>query len=529
MRAYSSAHSGDEPIHRRQSHSALGSANMTTEIVNPAGTGRKFLIAALATMLMIAAAWSAYAPVLDRDYLFADDYPQFARRLGMEPCTQMGRPLLGVAFRLLPEKSTSLAYYRGLRAFSIAGSLLLLGTLYAAVLRRMLPPAAAFVAAVGGLSLPAFQVCASWSTAYPLPWACLLGLASGIVVRTVFERQSDGFRRAFALAGALLLELIALAVYQPCAMCYWLVLLPLVCNADFVRCQAHRRTTYRIAVCGFAALVVYFALFKLSAYLGLFTPLPRAALETDLIGKLAWFVRKPIIRCLAVWGLYEWRNIGVAIATTVSIVAVVSYLRRLTETTGGAASVRLRIWQAGAVVGLVLLAYLPVLLVAEDWASYRSMIALSTTVYVLITAAAWRAIVALPERFRRVAVMAALIAPLVALGAARENVTANVADLNRREFDHLLVALQTPAGAEAREIRVVMSPFSRGRDFPCRTDEFGVLCASRPAWAAAMARTALRVLGRSEDIAISTAEPGAASPTGKQVLVVNMNDLKWVR
>jgi hypothetical protein len=74
-----------------------------------------------------------------------------------------------------------------------------------------------------------------------------------------------------------------------------------------------------------------------------------------------------------------------------------------------------------------------------------------------------------------------------------------------------------------------MSPFSRGSDFPCRSDEFGVLCASRPAWATAMVRTGLRVLGRTEDIAITTAEPGSAPVPRKQVLVVNMNDLKWVR
>jgi len=170
-----------------------------------------------------------------------------------------------------------------------------------------------------------------------------------------------------------------------------------------------------------------------------------------------------------------------------------------------------------------------VLLVAEDWASYRSMIALSTTVYVLVVCAAQALVDALPEGARRLAGVAACSIPLVGLAAARDNVTANVADLNRREFGHLLSALQSPKAAEACEIHVVMSPFSRGKEFPCRSDEFGVLCASRPAWTAAMVRTGLRVLGRSEEIAITTAEPGAAAGERPQVLVVNMNDLQWVR
>jgi hypothetical protein len=506
--------------------------------------GSRFLAAAALAITLLIAAATAFQPVLDRDYLFADDYPQFAHRLGMEPCAQMGRPLLGISFWLLPEESTSLAYYRGLRAFSIVGCLLFVSALYAAVLRRMLPTAAAIVAAVGCLALPTFQVCASWSTAYPLPWACLLSISAGVVVRNVFERENLGIYGILALAAACMLELAALATYQPCAMCFWLVLLPVVCDARFLHDSARRRTAYCTAACGFIALVAYFVLFKLSAYTGLFTPLPRASLETDILGKLSWFVSKPLVRCLATWGLYENRNLGVAAAAACIAVALVGYVRRVAgarksgrsdataldpERAPPAPSALLRTWQAAVVVGLVLLAYLPVLLVAEDWASYRSMIALSTTVYVLVALAVYQALGAVPQRFRRQAAVAVCLAPLVALGAARENVTANVADLNRREFGHILAALQTAEAAEAREIHVVMSPFSRGREFPCRSDEFGVLCASRPAWTAAMVRTGLRTLGRSEEVAITTAEPGPVAPAGKQVLVVNMNDLHWVR
>ena len=502
---------------------------MTTATNNESTAAARRLTAACLAILLLAAAWAAYGPVLDRDYLFADDYPQFAHRLGMEPCAQMGRPLLGVTFWLLPEESRSLAYYRALRAFSIVGSLLFIGALYGTVLRRMMPRGAAVATAIGCLSLPTFQVCASWSTAYPLPWAGLVSLGAGAWVRAVFEGEVRGLRRVFTLAAALVFQLAALGTYQPCAMCYWLVLLPIVCDTEFVRSAARRRAAYAIAAGGLVALVVYFGLFKLSAYTGLFTPLPRAALETDIFGKLSWFVSKPLVRCLAVWGLYEWGNLGVAATLVIVGFAAVGYYRRLTSRADEAPSVGLRVWQATTVAGLILLAYLPVLFVAEDWASYRSMFALSTTVYVLVATAVWRVVDAVPERFHRVAVVAAATAPLIALGAARGNVTANVAELNRREFAHVLAALQMPEGAEAREIHVVMSPFSRGRDFPCRTDEFGVLCASRPAWAAAMVRTGLRVLGRSEEVAITTAEPGGTAAPRRQVLVVNMNDLKWVR
>jgi hypothetical protein len=157
------------------------------------------------------------------------------------------------------------------------------------------------------------------------------------------------------------------------------------------------------------------------------------------------------------------------------------------------------------------------------------MIALSTTVYVLVALAAYRVLTAAPERIRRLAPVAVCAVLAAALASARANVTANVAELNRAEFGHVLASLELADPKEIREIHVVMSPFSRGRDFPCRSDEFGVLCASRPAWATAMVRTALRVLGRSEDVAITTSEPGGAPAPQKQVLVVNMNDLKWVR
>jgi len=491
--------------------------------------GPRFLAPWCLAIGLVVAAWVAYQPVLDRDYLFADDYPQFARRLGMEPCAQMGRPLLGVTFWLLPEESTSFAYFRGLRAFSIAGFLLFIAALYTTVLRRMLPAPAALVAALGCLTLPTFQVCAAWSTTYPLPWACLLSLAAGGMVRGVFERENIGIRGIGRLAAALMLELAALATYQPCAMCFWLVLLPVVCDIRFLRAPARRSTAYRTAACGFIALATYFVLFKLSAYTGLFTPLPRASFETDVVGKFAWFVSKPLVRSLAVWGVYEWRNVGVAAAAAFIAMALVGYHRRVAGSSDSAPSATLRVWQATIVVGLVLLAYLPVLLVAEDWASYRSMIALSTTVYILVALAIYQVLGVVPERYRRVAAIAACLAPLVALGAARENVAANVADLNRREFSHVLAALQTDEAAQARQIHVVMSPFSRGRDFPCRSDEFGVLCASRSAWAAAMVRTGLRILGRSEDLAITTAEPGTVATARKQVLVVNMNDLRWVR
>lgn len=475
--------------------------------------------------LLLVAGFVVYAPALLNEYLFADDYPQFCERQDWRTHMPYGRPLLGALFLLIPDTPRDLASFLLLRVFSSLSAATFVWLLWQTVLRRFLPERAALPATLGCLALPTFHFCIGASTAYPIVLAACASLGAGALAVFVLCYAANSTTRVttVGLAVAALLELACLATYQPAAMCYWLALTPVAMDARFLSDVGFRKRATGAFAVGAAAIAIYFGVFKLAATLHWIESPVRAGLTTDVVGKLAWFIEKPLLRALSLWGLYEWRYVVACGAVCVLVFGARAVVNRRGE--AGYPSVARLL----TLSSLLMLCYAPVLATAESWPSYRSLVALSVFVYVLTLAAVHRVYLRSSAASRSVLAGGGCLTIVAALISANRNVADNLVAVQRAELGFLLASLERPRDSSPpRAVHVVLSPFDRGADFPCRSDEFGVRSASRPRWATDMTRCAQRLLGLHET-PVTTSAPGVPAPLDDDVLVVDMNRIQWVR
>jgi hypothetical protein len=130
---------------------------------------------------------------------------------------------------------------------------------------------------------------------------------------------------------------------------------------------AARRALEHAAV-GFGALPVGYAAYVIgrSVYAEDLAGTDRASIAFDLPAKLAWFATEPLPVALNLWNL----RAVVLLAVPLGIVIVVGLALHFHRSR--------RVVLFPLALGAVLLAYLPNLLTAENWPSYRSQVALST-------------------------------------------------------------------------------------------------------------------------------------------------------
>jgi hypothetical protein len=168
--------------------------------------------------------------------------------------------------------------------------------------------------------------------------------------------------------------LCALLTYQPAAMLFWVfTAVEVLRRGEFLH-RATRMLATRLGVaiaamaCGLFANRVGVHFYP-SVYSG------RSRLVDDVVEKISWFGREPLVNSLNLFDLVPAHSVAVAVA----IVAAVGIL--LLHAGEGRGSFGFLALAAA----LVPLSYLPNLAIAENWASYRSVGALSA----LLTLYAW--------------------------------------------------------------------------------------------------------------------------------------------
>ena len=149
---------------------------------------------------------------------------------------------------------------------------------------------------------------------------------------------------------------------------------------------------------------------------GAFSPSPRVAIESDLLGKFVWYLHEPLPNALALFVIGDV-NGRTAVPQAIVILGVLGLFL------GGVIWVRRRhgtgaawLWLA-ALVGLPLAAYGVSILVKEHWASYRTLYACAAVVLVLVMTPLgwwWQA-----RRRRRLCLGVLAVATFLAVLAAR--------------------------------------------------------------------------------------------------------------
>lgn len=437
--------------------------------------------------------FGVFLPSVTVPYAFADDYsilwmttgggpsPQFGKTI-FDAATSEGRPIVGVLDQLFFSAAGTIDNLRFVRLFAVACIIVLALLLHWALVRSRIKPTVASLIAILVCSLPAFQVYSSWTTLFTVPLGAILGgSASRLVVTTV------GATRRFAanrLGWATAMLLCGLLIYQPTAMFFWVFLAVALIGAAYESRRLLPIAKIHFVVAG-VALALWYLILKLSIHLvGNNAPGGhRSTLTHDVAGKVRWFLGQPLYRSLNLFDLTPspW---FAAVVVTVAAGGTLLLLRRW--------GVR-PLPYFGLALALIPLSYLPNLVVAENWAAYRTQVSISSLIAlyfslgaigIWLTFADWikprvsgQALV-VAERF---AVGVALVFVAASAFVGSRNVTTLIAEPQATEL-RLLRGQVAALNAGVPRIAFVETDWHGGLTNLVVYDEFGLASSVRP-WA----------------------------------------------
>lgn len=422
---------------------------------------------------------------------------------------QDGRPLYGLLLNIVLAPLRDVCDLGLLRLVNVALEALIAAQIFALGVRHAWPLPAAAALGLIVLALPGFAVAAAWATLVGPLVAISLGLAAAGLALPSWRDERPSLGRA---AAAACLLAAALSIYQPGAMAFVAGV-----AIGLVRRPA-TATTLRVAVAPaaavFVAVVAAYALFVLVLPMAVPGGLSaRAALALDPWHKLIWFLGVPLRQAINLFNLQPVPRFGLAVLAVVALGTLVRHR-----------DVGIAVLAMAAQAGLVVLAFLPNLAVAESWPAFRSSLPMAMTLAVLAAAAVLALVELLPRR------MAAASAPLLLALVAAYGFAASANAAGRglvriqREEWRILVdslrALRPPRPGETAEPVVLVPAFSvPGCLAWQRFDEFGLPSSARPWSAHAMLRHAWRqVHGEAPAPRFVVLPPGAPPPPGAPMI-----------
>ena len=332
----------------------------------------------VASLLCLAA---IYCPLLQYQFGFNDDYFALFERLRNADwmptmSTQFilqARPLEALLY--VPQVAfvnhiKDFVFVRGLGIFYLAG---LATCFYCAFLNVRWSRWQAFTAAICLCCVPAFQVLLSWGTALQFVVPGILAFASWRILR-IKPEQLLGKIVKYVLS--FLFMTAAVMIYQPTAMLFWVFV---AIGLSDLEADPKERFMFLLDAAAIAAgaFALDFAGFQWAKlHFGTTALLPgRTNLCTDVVGKLRWFIRNPLIDSLNFFRLQNSASFAIRSAAFIGV-GLLLYIR---------GNIKYLSISLGLATLLIPLAYLPNLLISESLSFYRTQTALMCllTVYAM--------------------------------------------------------------------------------------------------------------------------------------------------
>lgn len=441
--------------------------------------------------VLLLAPLAAYWGTVFHEYGFRDDYAHL-REVHEEPgkltkfTSSNGRPVYGV---LLEASVAPLRGVQDLPWLRLAGVLLLTtcgAALWWQLRRSGWSDYEALAIAAAVPLLPAAQITASWAIAWPLALAALLSIAGFALVESRLARP--GWQRAAAVLGGAGLYFTAGLIYQSNAL---FAVVPLAAALLLRRgggVLVHLRWAVAHLAILFASVAAGFLLMSLAFEEGIVRESARMSFETNVGGKLLWFLKEALANALALFALRDryntgaWLFWGAALATVVVVACGWRFGSR-------SWSHRAR-W-------LVCVAFLPfvahsVSLASAAWViGYRTLFALSGLVLVLVVFGlrSLRLAGRLEDR-REHAAIAALLA--VAIVSAAYNTYALIAVPQNREWTAMREAAERITPEVDTSVYIISPTLGVRATRRSYSDEFGSLSSDSDWVPQEMFKTAMR-------------------------------------
>ena len=439
-------------------------------------------------------------------YAFSDSYAvlyaamrhQVSSEAGLQVAS--GRPLDAILYTWIFTPMRGIGDLRYLRVAGVIGIAALTTVAYRALGRTDLPrPLAIALPLLIGLA-PAFQVYAAWSIMALDPWGAFLG---GLAFTMIGSSSTQSWHR---ITISFVILTGALAIYQPAAMMFWLFAgIAWLTSAETL----NLRDVIRAGAVMGAALTAEYALAKGLPFVlyGHANTLGRTALVTDFLQKNEWFFDQPLRDALnlPLIAPRTWVAWTVAVFITRGLWL---YFPRSPITR----SIRLAL----ATI-LLFLAYLPNLLVAENFSTYRTQVALTSLVwlYTALALVGWLR----GTRWERALPVFAVLAVVTCAGLAARNVTLEFALPQATEYRMVAHALRESKLQGTKHFYFVLAKWNDTLAPLVRYDEFGLPSSSQPWVPRAMAWLILQARHSRYAALVSSASVGdGPAPPGSTVI-----------
>ena len=258
--------------------------------------------------VLLLAPFAVYWQTVFHEFGFRDDY-SLLREVHEEPgkvlrlTVSNGRPVQGLALGASLRAVRDVTDFRWLRLLTVVVLAAVALVLFRELRKKGWSDAESTAIALGIALLPGAQITVGWAISWPIALALLFAVLGFVVVEAQLQRA--GPRRVAALAGGAFLYLLAALTYQSNA---FFVIVPLAALL-LVRGENERLGHLRWVAAHLgillASLATAYLLTQLFFTEGLAPAASRMQLEPELLLKVWWFVRQPLVNSLA---LFELRD-----------------------------------------------------------------------------------------------------------------------------------------------------------------------------------------------------------------------------
>ena len=241
------------------------------------------IIAAFTVIFLI-----CYSSTLTYDYGFSDDYYDIIsgnQEKSTEKKILEGRPVYGFLHGMLFFGGMSIEDLRWIRLVSIVGiSLLAFGMYWVLVCAQWNRLQSFFVSIILCTTLP-LQIYAAWAICFAYPFAAFVSLCAFVLADKACTNKESQWQKMRLTTGAILLQFIAITIYQPVAMFFCVAAAAVILKND-ARQIFHRCIRYGIIL--MIANILGFLTYKMIS-LWNSTLASKGSLVSDVIGKMKYF------------------------------------------------------------------------------------------------------------------------------------------------------------------------------------------------------------------------------------------------
>jgi hypothetical protein len=428
-------------------------------------------------IFLILAALVIYYPVFHACYLYTDESVQLwygGKGLNFNTSVPQGRY---ITYRIFTWLFSHIHTIQGLilaRLFSLAGWIACLPiwylTLDRVLARNGLPRLLAFLSCIYLVCMPPFAISVGWASCMELFIACTAALISGYALYTSITANKMG--RAFivgTIAITILCGLLSLFTYQNGFGCFFIPFF-----IHFLRSKKIGRTISIGIGASLLIYIVYYLLFRISIAAYGLGPSDRSAFCADPLGKILFFLSGPMAAAFHFTRLFNERSwLGMFIYPLIAAAWLSADLFRQR-----AAAFREKIFFLSGLFVFFLLIDLPSLIVKENYAANRTLLALDLSVFLLLGECLFAFIKKERTRLLGTAAIAALF-----LANGWYNFNKEFLDPLTAEYQVIrqAVALNIdPATTRVYFIRLPEDGFEKRYGIIRSWDEFGVPSSAKP-------------------------------------------------